>query len=115
MTSGQTELEQLEARLRETEQRLAKVSRHNSPSRSGNTGATTESPRDASQQQQTHPFAQRPTFPDDRPPTGASRPQVDREDTQQLMQGMPGAMPQTPKERTNGREDYIMVDKGGSR
>ncbi|KAK3056890.1 hypothetical protein LTR09_001928 [Extremus antarcticus] len=113
VSSGQTELEQLEARLRETEQRLARVSRNSSPSRPG-AGRTVSGNATGVAQPQEHPFAQRPTYPDDRPPTGASRPQAAREDTQQLMQGMPGAMPQTPTGQANGRDDYVMVDKGSS-
>ncbi|KAK5175019.1 uncharacterized protein LTR77_000155 [Saxophila tyrrhenica] len=104
VTSGQTELEKLEARLRETEQRLAKVSRQNSPSRPANGGAASDG-----SDKQAHPFARRPTYPDDRPPTGASsRPTAERENTTEMMKGMPGGMPQTP----SGRDDYVMVDKG---
>ena len=120
MTTGQSELEQLEARLRETEQRLARVSRQNSPSRpqqatSGATAAdknNTAALRGDGEQRQPHPLAQKPTFPADRPPTGK------RQDTQQMMKDMPGAMPGTPGAGTPGAgrgEDYVMVDEGRQR
>jgi hypothetical protein len=115
VSSGQSELEKLEAKLRETEQRLAKVSRQNSPSRQADTGAAKENaPVYAAAEKQLHPLAQRPTYPEDRPPTGASRPQTGRENTQQMMSKMPGAMPEDP-EQVNGRDDYVMVDNGGAR
>lgn len=113
VSSGQSELEQLEARLRATEQRLAKVSRQNSPSRpTANLGAVREegaaATTNTTSRSQAHPFAQRPTYPEDRPPT---RPAAERENTQQLMQGMPGAMPlETPSGQGMGREDYVMVE-----
>ena len=117
VTSGQSELEKLEAKLRETEQRLAKVSRGNSPARQADSGAINRENvpiAGSSTQRQEHPFAQRPTYPDDRPPTGASRPQTQRETTQEMMANMPGAMPQEP-EQSNGRDDYVMVDDGRGR
>lgn len=113
MTSGHQELQELEARLRETEQRLARVSRGNSPARPANTAV----PRITSDKQQvsggatgTSPLAQKPTYPADRPPTGG-RPQNVREDTQNLMAGMPGAMPQTPGQQYSGSSEYVMVDR----
>ena len=114
VSSGQSELEKLEAKLRETEQRLAKVSRQNSPSRQADTGAAKEKvPTGQTPTKQTHPLAQRPTYPDDRPPTGKSRPQTERENTQEMMSRMPGAMPEEPA--SNGRDDYVMVDNRGGR
>lgn len=117
VSTGQSELEQLEARLRETEQRLARVSRQNSPSRQAITGAATSSTNNTNtsasalrgdgEQRQPHPFAQKPTYPADRPPTAP------RQDTQDMMRGMPGAMPETPGE--GGREDYVVVDDGRGR
>lgn len=107
LTTGQSELEQLEAKLRETEQRLAKASRGNSPARAAaqqQPQANTSLPRDRSDRQ-AHPLAQKPTYPDDRPPTGP------RQGTQEMMSNMPGAMPETPGQY-NGREDYVMVDDG---
>lgn len=104
VTSGQSELEQLEAKLRETEQRLAKVSRQNSPSRQAETGAA---------QKQPSPLAQNPTYPDDRPPTGG-RPQSKRDDADTKVQGMPGAMPET-QGQVNGRDDYVMVENRSGR
>lgn len=125
VSSGQSELEKLEAKLRETEQRLAKVSRQNSPSRQvrqdTQSGALRDRPPQGQgeQQAQAHPLSQKPTYPEDRPPTtegSLSRPQAGRENTQQLMSGMPGAMPQTPPaNQYNGREDYVMVDNGNAR
>lgn len=128
VSSGQSELEKLEAKLRETEQRLAKVSRQNSPSRQAHTGAAAAAAKEdvplgeggegnvatMAPDKQPHPFSQRPTYPDDRPPTGTSRPQTGRENTQQMMAKMPGAMPEEP-EQLNGREDYVMVYDGGAR
>jgi len=111
VSNNQSELELLEAKLRETEQRLAKVSRQNSPSRQANTGAPrTHLPSDGqSDNRAAHPLAQKPTYPADRPPTGS------RQDTQAMMQGMPGALPTTPAPMGSGREDYVMVDDGRGR
>ena len=116
VTSGQSELEKLEAKLRETEQRLARVSRGNSPARQADSGAPLKDnvPTTAPTQRREHPFAQRPTYPDDRPPTGGNRPQTQRETTQEMMANMPGAMPEEP-EQVGGREDYVMVDNGRGR
>ncbi|KAK3681543.1 hypothetical protein LTR37_020851 [Vermiconidia calcicola] len=105
VNSGQSELEKLEAKLRETEQRLAKVSRGNSPSRQADSGASASE----TAQKQAHPLSQRPSYPADRPPTGPSRPQAGRENTEQMMAGMPGAFNQTPRE-SSGRDDYVMID-----
>lgn len=114
VTSGQSELEKLEAKLRETEQRLAKVSRQNSPSRQADTGAYKENARITEPSERpAHPLSQRPIYPEERPPT-AARPQPGRENTEQMMAGMPGGMPRTP-DQMNGRDDYVMVDNGGAR
>lgn len=116
VTSASTELQKLEAKLRETEQRLAQVARGSSPQRQANTGA----PRSYPEKQQAmsgapgpSPLAQKPTYPADRPPTG-SRPQATREDTRTLMAGMPGAMPETPRQYS-GSNDYVMVDRSSGR
>lgn len=84
------------------------MSRQNSPSRSAIT-PTAGALRGDGEPRHPHPFAQKPTFPADRPPTGQ------RQDTQQMMQGMPGAMPGTPREgREREREgEYVMVDDQG--
>lgn len=78
------------------------MSRQNSPSRSTipptTTTTTTGEPRPQ------HPLAQKPSYPADRPPTGQ------RQDTaQQMMRGMPGAMPGTP----GGEAEYVMVEEQG--
>lgn len=105
--SKTAELEELEAKLKATEERLAK-SRNASPARQANVGA----PRANTQHQQTtdlgqkagHPLAQKPSYPPERPPTG-------RENTQALMSGMPGHMPPpTPQEYGAGRDEYVVVD-----
>ena len=112
VSSGQSELEELEARLRATEQRLAKVSRQNSPSREAQAGADTAASNEPAQQY-TSPLAHRPMYPDDRPPT-APRPQTGRENTQEKMSKMPGAMPETPRE-VSSRDDYVMVESRNER
>nr|POE46906.1 hypothetical protein CFP56_00238 [Quercus suber] len=122
VSSSERELLELEARLRETEERLARVSnsRHASPSRAPPPPPPTSAPPPQPQQ---HPLAQRPTYPDSRPPT-APRPQSQRApDTQTLMQGMPGALPpdnpppEPPKYATSSgtANEYVMVERGGAR
>lgn len=117
MTSTQQQLEELEAKLRETEHRLAQVSRGNSPARQANTGVPRTSPDKQSQSVPgaaaiTSPLANKPTFPADRPPTADSRPQNTREDTANAMvAGMPGGMPQTPSRGYSGSSEYVMVDR----
>ena len=114
VTSGQSELEQLEARLRETEQRLKKVSRQNSPSRQADSGASytgaskENTPFLSPSDNRPSPLSQKPVYPEDRPPA-EGRPQNARGDTQEMMSGMPGAMPDD-SEQSNGRDDYVMVD-----
>ncbi|KAI7154217.1 hypothetical protein KC349_g7783 [Hortaea werneckii] len=129
VTSASTELEKLEAKLRETEQRLA-AARGTSPGRTApNTGAPrSQPPRQATsganppapsgppppppphqqqQQQQANPYANE---------RGSSRPQAPREDTQTLMSHVPGGLPETPRrEYTGGSNEYVMVDRGASR
>lgn len=110
LTSKAAELEELEAKLRDAEERLAK-SRNASPARQANVGAH----RSANPQQPTelgqktgHPLAQQPSYPPDRPPT-------QRENTQALMSGMPGHMPPpTPQEFGAGREEYVVVDNNAN-
>ncbi|KAK4555553.1 hypothetical protein LTR86_007306 [Recurvomyces mirabilis] len=120
VTSSHQQLQELEAKLRATEHRLSQVSRGNSPARQANVGA----PRIAVEQPQVpqptstatttgvSPLTQNPAYPADRPLTGGSTPQNTREDTQTLMSGMPGAMPQTPRQYSNNG-DYVMVDRNG--
>lgn len=118
--SGTAELNELEARLKAAEERLAKVSRSSSPAPRPqlNTGAAlSSSPRNEQQTagatSKTSPLAQKPTYPADRPPT-APRPRKDREDTQMLMSGMPGHLPSTPRLQS-ATNDYVMVESQGSR
>lgn len=58
-------------------------------------------------QKAAHPLSQKPGYPPDRPPTK-------REDTQQMMSGMPGYMtPEVPREVQQaqaGTGEYVMVD-----
>ncbi|KAK5136835.1 hypothetical protein LTR08_001757 [Meristemomyces frigidus] len=100
VTEASSQLQALEARLRDAEQRLARAKGGDSEKQamSGATGAS--------------PLARKPTPPADRSPAG-SRPQNTREDTQTLMARMPGAMPQTPREHS-GSNDYVMVNDSGS-
>jgi hypothetical protein len=112
LNSKAAELEELEARLKETEERLAK-SRNASPARGNQTQANVGAPRlsaPTSQPQSTtlgqetgHPLAQQPSYPPDRPPT-------QRENTQALMSGMPGYMPPPTPTQEYGREEYVVVD-----
>lgn len=113
LSSKAAELEELEARIKATEERLAK-SRNNSPARANlpqgqaNVGA----PFQQQQQQQSptaqrtgHPLAQQPSYPPDRPAT-------QRENTQALMSGMPGHLPPPTPAQEYGREEYVVVDGG---
>ncbi|KAK5112115.1 hypothetical protein LTR62_004458 [Meristemomyces frigidus] len=125
VTSNQQQLEELEAKLRATEHRLSQVSRGNSPARQAHLGAhrvnehPDPTPSQTSAQPSSSPLAARPIYSADRPPTAptddnrpqqSERPQNDRVDTQAMMQGMPGAMPQTPRQYSNSG-DYVMVDR----
>jgi hypothetical protein len=108
INSKAAELEELEAKLRDAEERLAK-SRNASPARQANVGAH-RIPSSTNQQPPTdkaaHPLASQPSYPPDRPPT-------QRENTQALMSGMPGHLPATPHEYA-GREEYVVVDKNAN-
>jgi hypothetical protein len=115
INSKAAELEELEAKLRDAEERLAK-SRNGSPARQANVGAhrlpvTT----DQQQQQPTdigqkagHPLAQQPSYPPDRPST-------QRENTQALMSGMPGHLPPPTPQEYAGRDEYVVVDNNASK
>ncbi|KAK6439046.1 hypothetical protein LTR95_004744 [Oleoguttula sp. CCFEE 5521] len=124
------ELQELEARIRETEERLARVSRNASPARGAEASVGAAPPSYSSPSaQSTHlappqmsspstvstggevptPTHQSPAT--SQPPyTAAERPNAGRMDTQTLMQGMPGALPQTPKQEWGGNGDYVMVE-----
>jgi hypothetical protein len=112
--SKAAELEELEAKLKETEERLAK-SRNASPARAtqANVGAP-RFPASTPQQQPTalgqktgHPLAQQPSYPPERPAT-------QRENTQALMSGMPGHLPPATPVQEYGREEYVVVDNNAS-
>lgn len=116
VSSQSQELEALEARLRETEERLRqKQSRTSSPS-SLNSGRNTPHRRQAigrafseqrSEKEQaiaTSPLATQPVASQSRPPTGKA--------PSYSVPPMPGAMPQTPGE--TGTSDYVMVDEDGA-
>ncbi|TKA74558.1 hypothetical protein B0A55_04446 [Friedmanniomyces simplex] len=111
VTSGHQQLQELEARLRETEERLARVSRGSSPARQADTGASTTEP---TQQQQQQHSTEMPGSTSLRPPA-AVRPQAAaRGETAALMAGMPGTIPQTPREHS-GNSEYVMVDRNTDR
>jgi len=112
LSSKAAELEELEAKLRDAEERLAK-SRNASPARQANVGAH-RNPASTNQQQPTepgqkagHPLAQQPSYPPDRPAT-------QRENTQALMSGMPGHLPPATPQEYSGRDEYVVVDKNAS-
>lgn len=114
MSSGEQQLQELEAKLRETEERLARVSRQSSPSRQANTAVPRTHPDSKPATDgavKTSPLAQKPTYPADRPAT-AERPTTERADTQTLMSNMPGALPGTPQH--NGSSEYVMVDRSAA-
>jgi hypothetical protein len=113
ISSKAAELEELEAKLRDAEERLAK-SRNASPARQANVGAPRNPASTNPQQQSTdlgqkagHPLAQQPSYPPDRPST-------QRENTQALMSGMPGYLPTATPQEYAGREEYVVVDKNAS-
>ncbi|CAK3988542.1 Hypothetical predicted protein [Lecanosticta acicola] len=114
VTSGEATLQELEAKLRETEERLAKVSRHNSPSRQANTAVPRAHPDNNRQAAdgaaRSSPLVQKPTYPVDRPPTAKDRPPTERADTRELMNSIPGGMPEETPNQTGGNE-YVMVDR----
>ncbi|TKA32918.1 hypothetical protein B0A50_01144 [Salinomyces thailandicus] len=122
VTTASTELEKLEAKLRETEQRLAQA-RGDSPSRAqANSGAPRSSSNSAEPTTNTTnhagasqtPAQHQQTHAADWPPAGG-RPQPSREDTKTLMAGMPGALPETPRREYSGSNEYVMVDRGAGR
>lgn len=105
MSSGEQELQELEARLREAEQRLARVSRHNSPSRPADSGANNK--QAAGESARAHPLAQKPSFPADRPPTSDETTLPLRDNRQTMMTGMAGA----PQQVSAGSE-YARSQRG---
>lgn len=107
VTTGQQQLQELEARLRETEQRLAKVSRQSSPARTGDNGVSkthSEGNQAADGAGRPSPLSQRPVYPDDRPPTG-DRPSSKRAEPSPRVSSL-----QTPQQ-FNGSNEYVMVDR----
>ncbi|GAB1736425.1 hypothetical protein NU219Hw_g7575t1 [Hortaea werneckii] len=143
VTSASSELEKLEAKLRETEQRLA-AARGTSPGRTApNTGAPRSQPPHPSPRQATSgASAAAPPAPSGPPPPppphqqqqqqqqqanpyanderggSSTRPHAPpREDTQTLMSHVPGGLPETPRREYTGggSNEYVMVDRGASR
>ncbi|GAB7329628.1 hypothetical protein MBLNU13_g01375t1 [Cladosporium sp. NU13] len=113
LSSKAAELEELEARIKATEERLAK-SRNASPARANlpqgqgqaNVGAPFQQQQQSPTAQRTgHPLAQQPSYPSDRPAT-------QRENTQALMSGMPGHLPPPTPAQEYAREEYVVVDGG---
>ncbi|KAI7198108.1 hypothetical protein KC343_g15072 [Hortaea werneckii] len=141
VTSASSELEKLEAKLRETEQRLAAATGGTSSSGrtpAPNTGAPRSSqppnPRQATsgaaappapsgppppppphQQQPQQQQQQTPPYATERPTPGSRPQQPAREDTQTLMSHVPGGLPETPRREYTGSNEYVMVDRGASR
>lgn len=110
ITTSTMELQELEARIKAMEDRLAKVSRNSSPARAPPPvpqmrdeqqvlGAT------SSNTQRTSPLAQRPTYPEDRPPTAPSR----RPPMPPDAQTMPGQFP-AHMQQHNMSNEYVMVE-----
>ncbi|EMF17512.1 uncharacterized protein SEPMUDRAFT_146511 [Sphaerulina musiva SO2202] len=108
VTTGQQQLQELEARLRETEQRLAKVSRQSSPARPTDPALSKPHSEDipTAGAAISSPLTQRPLYPDDRPPTG-DRPPSKRADPSPRVSSL-----QTPQQ-FNGSNEYVMVDRNG--
>ena len=101
VTTSHQQLQELEARLRETEERLAKVSRGNSPSRPADAGAITETDTAI-------PTSRKQLHPSDRPQAAP------REDTQTLASNTPGGMPPpTSRQYSAAGSDYVVVDRSG--
>nr|OQO28318.1 hypothetical protein B0A51_05437 [Rachicladosporium sp. CCFEE 5018] len=135
LSTKDRELQELEARIRETEERLARVSRNASPALGTEASVGAAAPTYSSPQApSTHlapphasssstvstttealrPSHQSPAI--SQPPCAAAeRPNAGRMDTQTLMQGMPGALPQTPKQEWGGSGDYVMVEDENAR
>lgn len=115
MSSQSQELEALEARLRETEERLKqRQSRASSPAAAGSGRKSTHRRPgigrtfggEGSEQEQapaTSPLAAQPLSSQSRPSTGKA--------PSYTVPPMPGAMPETPGDI--GKSDYGMVDRGG--
>lgn len=112
MSSQSQELEALEARLRETEERLKqRRSRNSSPSSPGNgkntthrrppVGRTFSGGRETEQAVATSPLATQPPSTQSRPPTAQS--------SSYSVPRIPGAMP--PISVENGSSDSVMVDR----
>ena len=97
VTEASTELQALEARLRDAEHRIAKAKGSDSEQQA------TDGAAGASDSTRGH------TASADQTPISV-RPQNRREDTQTLMARMPGALPQTPIE-TSASNDYVMVER----
>lgn len=121
VTNSAKELEELEVRLKETEERLAKVSRTSSPTRKTQTqpdanSSSSRTPGAEAGASRLSPLGQVPTYPAERPPTGGGgRPQPGRGETAEMMSNMPGQMPETPRSYSGRGDDYVMVDRSGGR
>ncbi|KAF2479138.1 hypothetical protein BDY17DRAFT_305039 [Neohortaea acidophila] len=105
VSSGQSELEALEARLRETEDRLRKVSRGSSPARQADAGAATST----TAAKQTSPLTHRPAYPDGRPPSASKRQQAGANRADSIVDDMRET---AQAHAYNGRDEYVMVDRG---
>ncbi|EMC95054.1 hypothetical protein BAUCODRAFT_25176 [Baudoinia panamericana UAMH 10762] len=109
VTSSTQQLQELEARLRETEQRLAQVYGGSSPLKQP--GVASSVPGRLQAQQASSGAAAASSAE----PSAARRPQNAREDTQTMIAGMPGALPQTPRGYSSGSQEYVMVDRNAPR
>lgn len=133
VSSQNEELAALEARLRETEERLARVARTSDPSNNHNMhrkplsdASSDQSPRDVYQQAGAGAESQlrngplpskAPTSRDTsvsvertRPPSSHTRPQYGRAESSR-MPYVPGAMSETPTPRQYIGRDYVTVDR----
>lgn len=113
ITTGNMELQELEARLKAAEDRLAKVSRTSSPARAPPPVPTMNYQEEQQSSslgaqyttQRTSPLSQRPTYPADRPPTAPSR----RPPMPPDAQSMPGQFP-SHMQQYNTSNEYVMVE-----
>ncbi|QIW97333.1 hypothetical protein AMS68_002851 [Peltaster fructicola] len=110
ITTSNMELQELEARLKAMEDRLAKVSRSSSPARPPPPIPQMRDEQQvlgasSSNTQRTSPLAQRPTYPADRPPTAPSR----RPPMPPDAQNMPGQFP-AHMQQYNTSNEYVMVE-----
>ncbi|CZT16935.1 uncharacterized protein RCC_02769 [Ramularia collo-cygni] len=105
--SGEQELQELEARLKAAEQRLARVSRHNSPSRVAESGEDAQ--QASGEAARPHPLAQRPSYPVDRPATSDETEIAQREGRQPMMMGMANGATTAPQQM-NG--EYARSQRG---